>query len=451
MLKFDSFLTHHPVNCDTTLFFPNPRGRVLTSDSLVTKRPTCHEPHGTHIHHTSPPNYLACRTYASPMPPSITPSTLQPRSAASAETSQQLRAQWASPSDIFSVLLIIGGDVIQAALAQLSGGTLTPVTFSFGWVAYSVSALLSAVGNNKLMPAAPDYSSIVINAGNGYVRNNESWVLGRVVRDYEYWMPGGLRAESKRLLVEARKARPNIKVNRVGLCVSVFEATEEGGRKAGVPVHDWVWFSGLGVALLQLGIASIPFGLQGEWHILVFTACGTILAFASGALPQWAKEKWFCRRGCSKNIVLTKGNGSQYAIVILGKGVGLDLEDLAASEGIAIRSTRYLAFLLAILWLVLLVTAAGLKINTWYLLGVGSIGMVQNVIVAGASRTPSAFGIHLKYKESIFRPKVMEALMDTEKEYPRIGQSLLPTFFPGNLKDSEKEWWRSAKEKSEAI
>ncbi|KAI9767031.1 MAG: hypothetical protein M1840_005990 [Geoglossum simile] len=370
------------------------------------------------------------------------------RSATNTETSQQLRAQWASPGDIFSVLLIIGGDVIQAALAQLSGGKLTPVTFSFGWVAYSVSALLSAVGDNKLMPAAPDYSSIVINAANGYVRTSESWVLGRVMRDYEYWMPEALREESSRLLDGARRARPDVRTGRVGLCVSVFEATEEGGREAGVPVHDWVWFSGLGVALLQLGIASIPFGLKGEWHILVITACGTALAFASGALPQWAKEKWFCRRACSKNVVLTRGNGSQYAIVILGKGVGLDLEDLAAAEGIALPSTRYFAFLLAMLWLVLLVTAAGLKVNTWYLLGVGSIGMVQNVIVAGASRRPSAFGIHLKYRESFFRPKVMEALMDTEKQYPQVGRSLLPTFFPGDLKESETDWWGRRKRRS---
>ena len=41
-------------------------------------------------------------------------------------------AQWKNPADIFSVLLILGGDVVSRALAQLGGSRFTPVTFSFG-------------------------------------------------------------------------------------------------------------------------------------------------------------------------------------------------------------------------------------------------------------------------------------------------------------------------------
>jgi hypothetical protein len=40
--------------------------------------------------------------------------------------------QWALPGDIFSVLLILGGDVMSRSLAQLAGTPLTPVAFSFG-------------------------------------------------------------------------------------------------------------------------------------------------------------------------------------------------------------------------------------------------------------------------------------------------------------------------------
>jgi hypothetical protein len=40
--------------------------------------------------------------------------------------------QWKHPGDVFSVLLILGGDVVGRALAQLVGGWLTPPTFSFG-------------------------------------------------------------------------------------------------------------------------------------------------------------------------------------------------------------------------------------------------------------------------------------------------------------------------------
>ena len=46
----------------------------------------------------------------------------------------EFRTQWMHPGDVFSVLLILGGDVITRALAQLAGGVLTPVTFSFGMV-----------------------------------------------------------------------------------------------------------------------------------------------------------------------------------------------------------------------------------------------------------------------------------------------------------------------------
>jgi hypothetical protein len=52
-------------------------------------------------------------------------------------TSSWLRAQWSNPGDAFTILLIIGGDIVQTAIAQLCAGPvpyLTPVSFSFGWV-----------------------------------------------------------------------------------------------------------------------------------------------------------------------------------------------------------------------------------------------------------------------------------------------------------------------------
>jgi hypothetical protein len=46
--------------------------------------------------------------------------------------SDTLRSQWIAPGDVYSVLLIVGGDVVARALAQLAGSGLTPVAFSFG-------------------------------------------------------------------------------------------------------------------------------------------------------------------------------------------------------------------------------------------------------------------------------------------------------------------------------
>ncbi|KAL8920387.1 MAG: hypothetical protein Q9208_006268 [Pyrenodesmia sp. 3 TL-2023] len=347
----------------------------------------------------------------------------------------QLRAQWVNPTDILSVLMIIGGDVVQRALAQLSGGYLTPVAFSFGWVGYSVSALLSAVGDNKLMPLSPDCQSIVINTKTGYVRTNQSWILGRILRDYECWMSASIKNELKAKVGKTRS-------HKAGLCVSFFDAVEaKDGKKAGEPTFDIVWMSGFIVALIQLGIATVPCGLYRQYIILLVTACGIVLAFASGALPQWKEEKLACRSGSRKVVALTKGNGAQHVIVINGRGVGLDLEDLAAADGVTLMSTRYYAFGLALLWLALLITVAGIRENTWYMLAVGSIGMVQNVFVAGKSRKPSAFGLHLEFSKAIVKEKVMMTLMATEIAYPTIGRALISTFFPGNLTKQEEEWW----------
>jgi hypothetical protein len=45
------------------------------------------------------------------------------------------REEWKSPSNYaFTILLLLGGDVVARALAQLAGDRLTPVAFSFGTV-----------------------------------------------------------------------------------------------------------------------------------------------------------------------------------------------------------------------------------------------------------------------------------------------------------------------------
>ena len=50
---------------------------------------------------------------------------------------ERLQAQTANPTDIFTILLIIGGEVVQVAMAQLCAGPvpyLDSVSFPFGWV-----------------------------------------------------------------------------------------------------------------------------------------------------------------------------------------------------------------------------------------------------------------------------------------------------------------------------
>lgn len=44
----------------------------------------------------------------------------------------QFAQQFENPKDIFSILLLVGGDVVGRAIAQLAGSRLAPVAFSFG-------------------------------------------------------------------------------------------------------------------------------------------------------------------------------------------------------------------------------------------------------------------------------------------------------------------------------
>ena len=301
------------------------------------------------------------------------------------------------------------------------------------------------------MPTQPDCASKVIHGKTGYVRDNSSWILGRIIRDYEYWMPGDARAKLENAINEAhahdqKQAKPGVIVprpSRAGLFVSVFEASTT--KTAGEPALDIVWASGIVVAIVQIGVACIPFGLFGDWSILMTTVIGIALAFASGSLPQWKREKWSCRRNVDQDYILTRGNGSQHAIVILGRGHGLNLEDLAASDSNtdAITSwyTRGALVVLACLWIALLIFASGLFNNTWFLLAVGGLGILHNAAVAGWPRKPDAFGLHLEPKDFIAGPKVMPVLMETERRYPHVGDSMLQTFFPGKLWATEEQEW----------
>lgn len=71
------------------------------------------------------------------MAPSL--STLVPRGATfdASVPAGEFRAQWVTPADVFSVLLILGGDVVARAIAQLAGSGVAPVAFSFGITAPS--------------------------------------------------------------------------------------------------------------------------------------------------------------------------------------------------------------------------------------------------------------------------------------------------------------------------
>ncbi|KAL4802580.1 hypothetical protein BDV18DRAFT_146933 [Aspergillus unguis] len=387
-------------------------------------------------------------------------------------TADNFRDEWSNPSNYaFTILLLIGGDLVNRALAQIVGSWLAPVAFSFGWVSYATSAVCTALGSYRLMPDA-DTGCCLINGKNGYVRGNNSWVLGRMMRDYEKWMDPAIR-ERKDALIDARwkfdqsrekevygaEAREVPRPAQAGLVVGVYEASKT--RKAGVPGRDLLFWSGLVVTVVQLGIASIPAGIDGEWGVLMITAAATVLCYGTGALSQWKVEKWACRtldNRSKKNFILTRGNGAQHAIAIVSDGYGLDLEDLASGFSMidypVITIWAQLAtIVLGVLWVALLITASGVD-GSWYLIAVGGIGMLQNVFVAGWKRTPEAYGVPLEFKEVVGEVKVMSTLLELEKRYEKLGKSMLGTFFPGDLRENEVRQWEEIaagwKEKKEA-
>ncbi|RYP25809.1 hypothetical protein DL767_008268 [Monosporascus sp. MG133] len=366
------------------------------------------------------------------------------------------RQQWTGATDVFTVLFILGGDVVQLALAAVAGDVIVPLAFSFGWVAYAISALLSAIGENRLVRCPPEVSMLVVNVKNGYTRANQSWLLSRFMKTYTYWMPAEVRDAEQNPRPASDDGFESQRMGRhTALCVSVYHWSATG--KPGVPARDWVWWSGLVVTVLQLGIAAVPFGLYDDWSVFLLTAAGTLLVYATGSMPQWRREKWQARRQ-KKDVALTLGNGTKHVIIVQGADSGLDLEDLAANIAPDMFSTRIYTSALAVFWLLFLFTSTAVQSHTWFLLAVGGLGMLHNLIVAGAPRSPSSLGLPIELSKVsadvggtphedpvIFaETKVMWTLMELEMNYENWGKSLLGEFFPGNLMSWEEQWWNSS-------
>ncbi|CAO2653875.1 Nn.00g106080.m01.CDS01 [Neocucurbitaria sp. VM-36] len=366
---------------------------------------------------------------------------------------------WASPSNYaFTILLLLGGDVVSRALAQLAGSRITPVAFSFGWVSYATTAINSAIGENKLMPQA-DTPCTVINASNGQSRVNGSWVLGRAMRDFEYWMGDPVRSKvldlknAKWAYDKEQATKQGKDVDKVGfpahagLVVSFWTFDSDKKERLQKPGRDLLFWSGIVVAILQLGLSAIPLAIYGNWGVLLVTASAILLCFLTGCQAQWRREKWACRRiepGQKRTYIMTRGNGAQHAIVIECDGCGLNLEDLCTGfdnlDSPAISLTcRLFMVALGIAWVVLLITSSALSDQSWFLIAVGGIGMLQNIFVAGWSRRPEALGLPLKFKTVIGSPKVSAALIEAERTCPKVGRALVGTFFPGGLFPSEEK------------
>ncbi len=210
------------------------------------------------------------------------------------------------------------------------------------------------------------------------------------------------------------------------------------------PHHDRVWYSYFGCVFLQCGLAIAPIFIDrsGNWRILLVTGAGTVLAIIHGSLRQWREEKYSCsmtEAAKDTTFIITRGNSHPYVFVI-HSGPGnrtLNLEHLAISRRIGVNNAlKYASATLATCWIMLLIAIGGLAHDTWFLLGVGGIGMFHNVWVAGRERTTAAHGIPLDTDAPVLvndrEGNVMDGLKLAEQKEPGLGLALLKVFFPAN-------------------
>ncbi|KAL8899350.1 MAG: hypothetical protein Q9207_006241 [Kuettlingeria erythrocarpa] len=394
---------------------------------------------------------------------------------------------WKGPGDVVSLLMIINGDMVQKALAQLSGDTFVPVAFSFGWVVFSIQAFSTALGTGRLMPA-PDMESIVINLKSGHQRVNRSWILGRLFRDWEY-QPLDTRGHYITVLDaidgEASQASPGSNLPYAGngqrQPVEQLVVDPEGGgsssKSASQPwsrrrhtlalanfwsriqrVRLWaiaetkqrgrIWPFAWFVIAVQIVVASVPLPVDHDASALIITILGTILAMWCGSLGQWKEEKWCCRRDTEKCCALLEGNGGAHVMVLFGNGVGLDVEDLAGNRVLS-RASMIVTGVQALLWVCLLILVARDEGQTWYLLSIGGLGILQNIVVAGSTRPASAFGFHLREREVMHCETVRDTLCKAEESIPDLGCILRPIFLPGKPTDKDDEAFEAAIAKRE--
>jgi hypothetical protein len=77
--------------------------------------------------------------------------------------------------------------------------------------------------------------------------------------------------------------------------------------------------------------------------------------------------------------------------------------------------------------------------------------MIQNIIAASVPRQASALGIHLDLVETVTGDKVSKVLVKLERQYPGVGLSLIPVFFPAGFYSPENErvFWSDARRRRE--
>lgn len=147
---------------------------------------------------------------------------------------------------------------------------------------------------------------------------------------------------------------------------------------------------------MQIVLALLPWVLYGDWGVMLVTLSGTFLVVLTCSMPQGAHEKWAGRiLERPKTTCLTRGNGSLHNMVFISGPGAWDMESLASAPLVPRAETRWISLMLAVLWTCLMIIISGLQAHTWFLVGIGGLGMLQNIIAAGTPRKTDAFNFQI--------------------------------------------------------
>ena len=222
------------------------------------------------------------------------------------------------------------------------------------------------------------------------------------------------------------------------------------------------------------------------------TISGTAFALVTGALPQWKAKIWpACRLHRAKRPWHSHEEMDiSTSWSSLATKTRWDLEAISSARLKTRPETRWVFLALATFWTALLITVSGLKEYSWFLIGIGGLGTLQNIYVAAAAAKPEELNIRLRphpvrstvripdqsakqdlratdlrssdeEQDNSFLEKVVEepgvndvmgALMELKKLVPKVGAALPIVFFPGGVKyeparlysNRERKFWKSA-------
>ncbi|KAI0738287.1 hypothetical protein C8Q80DRAFT_1113892 [Daedaleopsis nitida] len=324
---------------------------------------------------------------------------------------------------LLCLYLSLTSDILPRA-QSVPGGS----AFCIEWPRYLISLL-----SRKNAPPAHDWPSTVVNVKSGYARTNRSSTLEHLLQSHSD-QPG-----------------------RRGLTVTFLYTSKFPGH----PKADGLRLGALAVALVQIGLSEAMYACGVASRMTFFvTVAGATLSFLGDWIMQRQKRiELSTARAVGPNtrdvVLITSGNGSSDAVVVVTEQGGAKIEDIAGgrASGLDAVSAAAVAVLLA-LWSALFAAFVRLDVaDALCVLGLAVLGTAHAMCAARTWRGAAALGF--EFAEGcttvVHEEKVMQALMRAEEIESGVGLALLPVFFPGPLRPKEEEWWDARKGAAKSV